>query len=155
MKPPRLTIAGLMTIVLCMGGGFAALRNANALWASVTFTLALIAVSAAFVGAFARRGQARLPWAGFAVFGAVYLLVDLLPDRATGSFGAGPVPWPGSLIEWGTASLQPYVHPWAVGSSEWVQYDQVSHSLGIIVFALIGTAIGRLVGMPAADGRNE
>lgn len=151
----RLSISGMMFFVMICGVGFAALRIANAFWASVTFTLALIAVSTAIVGAIARRGQARLPWVGFAVFGGAYLLVDLLPPRPVGSLGAGPVEWPGLLIEWGTASLQPYVHPWAVGSSDWVHYDQISHSLGMILFALLGAGIGRLVGMPVTDGRRE
>jgi len=36
----RFTLAQLMAIVLFIGFGFAALRNANALWASATFSLA-------------------------------------------------------------------------------------------------------------------
>jgi hypothetical protein len=35
------------------------------------------------------------------------------------------------------ASLQPYVHPWAARSSEWLPYDQVNQSLSMIIFALI------------------
>jgi hypothetical protein len=47
MTRPRLTIAQSMAIVLFLGFGFAALRNADAFWASVTFSLAIISVSVA------------------------------------------------------------------------------------------------------------
>lgn len=152
MTRHRLTIAQLMTLILLIGLGFAALRNANEFWASATYTLAIISILAAALGAFARKGNARITWAGFAVFGWVYLLINLLPDRRVGSLGSGPISWPGMLIEWGTANLQPYIHPWAPGN-EWVQYDQVSHSLGIVLFGLVGTVIGRLI-TPRDDRSN-
>jgi hypothetical protein len=57
MSRLRLTIANLMAIVLYAGLAFAALRNPNCFWASATFTLAVLAVSAAVVGAVARRGK--------------------------------------------------------------------------------------------------
>jgi hypothetical protein len=145
MTRPRLTIAHLMILILLVGFSFAALRNANEFWASATYTLAIILIAAAVVGAFARKGGARITWAGFAVFGWAYLLIDLLPDRSFGSLGAGPIPWPSLLIEWGTALLQPFIHPLSPGKNEWVQYDQVSQSSGIIIFALLGAVIGRLV----------
>ena len=153
MTRPRLTIAQLMTLILFVGFGFAALRNANQFWASATQTLAIILILAAPLGAFARKGKARMTWAGFAVFGWAYLLTDLLPDRSVGGLGAGPIPWPSLMIEWGTARLQPYIHPIAPGMSDWVQYDQVSHSLGIILFGLIGAVIGRIVAR-TDDGQN-
>jgi hypothetical protein len=140
----RFNIAQLMAVVLYFGFGFAALRNANPFWASVSHTLAILLILAAVVGALAQRGVARLSWAGIAIFGWAYLLIELLPDRAVGSFGAGPIPWPGPLIEIGTAQLQPYIHPFARGSSDYVEYDQVSHSLGLILFALLGGMLGRI-----------
>ena len=69
MNRLRLTIANLMIVVLYAGLGFAALRNADEFWASATFTVAILAVSAAVVGVVARKGRARLTWLGFAVFG--------------------------------------------------------------------------------------
>ena len=58
MNRLRLTIANLMIVVLYAGLGFAALRNADEFWASATFTLAILAVSAAVVVAVARKGRA-------------------------------------------------------------------------------------------------
>ena len=49
------------------------------------------------------------------------------------------------MIEWGAAQLQPYIHPFVPGTSDLFQYYQVSHSLGIILFGLLGAVIGRLV----------
>ena len=157
MKRPRirLTIAGLMAIVLFVGVGFAALRNADAFWASVTFTLALIAVSGAVVGAIVRKGAVRSTRVGFAVFGSAYLLVDLLPPRPVGGLGAGPIPWPSPLIEWATARLQPYVHPFAPMSTDWLPYDQVAHSLGVILFGLVGAILGRLVAVKDEDAHQS
>ncbi len=145
MTRPRLTIGQLMTLILLIGFGFAALRNANEFWASAMHTLAIISILAALLFAFPRTGKARMPWAGFAVFGWAYLLIDLLPDRSLGSLGGGPIPWPSLVIELGTAILQPYIHPLAPGTHDWVEYEQVSHSLGIILFGLVGAVIGRIV----------
>ena len=144
MTRPRLTIAQLMTFIFFVGFGFAALRNANDLWASATFTLAMISILVAPLFAFARKGKARMTWAGFAVFGWCYFLIDLLPDRSPGTFGVQPIPWPSLIIDAVAPLLQPYIHPWVPGAG-WVEYYQVSDSLGIILFGFVGAAIGRFV----------
>ena len=64
----RFTLAALLAIVLFLGFGFAALRNADAFWASATYMLALLMVAVAPLGALTRKGRARMAWAGFAVF---------------------------------------------------------------------------------------
>lgn len=73
MKLLRVSIAGSMGIVLLAAVGFAALRNPTIVWASVLFTLTVMIFCSAILGAIAVRGPARLTWAGFAVFGWVYL----------------------------------------------------------------------------------
>jgi hypothetical protein len=139
-----------MTIVLAVGFGFAALRNADRFWASAAFTLAIAAISIALTVAITRKGRTRTAWAGFAVFGWVYLLIVLLPPRHTGGFGFGPMYWPPLLVEWGLVSLQPYLHPLPPGAAGGLAgdlltpYDQVSHSLGVILFGLVGAVLGRL-----------
>ncbi len=147
MTRPRLTIAQLMTFILLVGFGFAALRNANEFWACATYTIAIISILAALLVAFANKGKARMTWAGFAVFGWAHLLIDLLPKRTVGKdlFGGPSIRWPSLMIEWGTTYIQPYIHPLNPGTHDWVQYEQVSHSLGIILFGLVGAVIGRLV----------
>ena len=69
----RLSISGLMAFVLVAAVGFAGLRSASALWASAIFTLTVAVLATATLGAMAARGRARITWAGFAVFGWVYL----------------------------------------------------------------------------------
>jgi hypothetical protein len=150
MKRLRFTLAQLMAVVLYVGFGFAALRNADELWASLTFTLAIITISMAFVGAFARKGRARTTWCGFAVFGLAYLIIGLWPplNALTSvyfSYSSGQRPTPVLLIDWGLHHLQPYLHPLPPGATGFIPYDQVSHSLGSIVFGLVGAVLGRLV----------
>jgi hypothetical protein len=65
----RFSLARLMAIVLLIGVGLAALHSASVLWASVVFTLTVAVLSTAVLGAMARRGRARMTWAGFALFG--------------------------------------------------------------------------------------
>ena len=149
----RFTITQLMAVVLYVGLGFAALRNADEFWASATFTLAVVTISAAGVGATARKGRARTPWIGFMIFGWAYLLIDLLPSRPNGSFADGPIPQPLLLIESVIEMLQSYINSSAMklapiptrGGLSLYPYDQISHSLGIIVFGLIGAVLGRFI----------
>ena len=133
----RFTLAQLMAIVLYLGFGFAALRNADKFWESATSTLAIILIAAALVGASARGGRARTPWVGFAVFGWTYLLTAHLP----------PLREPHLLIEWGTARLQPYIKPLPPRIGYDFEYAQVSQSLGIILFGLVGMVLGRLLAL--------
>jgi hypothetical protein len=138
----RFTLAQLMVLVLCLGLCFAALLNADEFLASVTFTLTTMTISAALVGAFVRKGRARTTWVGFAVFGWAYLLVSRLPDLNTPI--AGKLHGPYLLIEWGIAELSPYIYPPGTGIN-WAEYEQVSHSLGIVLFGLIGAVLARFL----------
>ena len=84
MNRLRFTLAQLMAVVLFIGLGFAALRNADDFWASVTYTLAFLMISVAALAALARKGRVRLVWAGFAMFGWARLLVGALPQFGLG-----------------------------------------------------------------------
>ena len=146
----RFSLAQLMAMVLYLGLGFAALRNADRFWASATSTLGIVAISTALVGALVRRGRARPAWIGFAAFGWIYLLISTLPPRASGGLGFGPLPRPPDLIEWGLANLQPYLRPVPSGqmwNSAFVltPYEQVVHSLGIVIFGSVGGVVGRFL----------
>ena len=79
MNRLRFTLAQLMAVVLFVGFGFAALRNADNFWADATYTIAIISLATALLGAIVRRGTARVSWIGFAVFGWTYLMLDFLP----------------------------------------------------------------------------
>jgi hypothetical protein len=144
MNRPHFTLAQLMAVVLLVGFGFAALRNADEFWASAIYTLAITMIAAALVGALARKSEAHMAWTGFAVFGWTYLLVVQLPPWDIGGLGLGPIPKPILLVEWGIARLQPYVYP-TVDARVLTLYEQISHSLGIILFGLVGAVLGRLL----------
>jgi hypothetical protein len=73
MSRLRFSLAQSMAIVLLIGVGLAALHSASVLWSSAVFTLTVAVLSAAILGAMARRGRVRMTWAGFALFGWVYL----------------------------------------------------------------------------------
>jgi hypothetical protein len=98
MNRLRFTLAQLMAIVLYCGFGFAALRNANAFWASATFSLAIITVSVALAGAYARK-EGRTSWAGFATAGGVRLVIWLSTSGTVGLIYGPPRPLLCELLE--------------------------------------------------------
>jgi hypothetical protein len=141
MTRPRSTIAQLMACVLYAAFGFAALRNADDLWADATYTIAIISLAAALLGAIVRGGRARVSWIGYAVFGWTYLLLDLLPAWTVSIFGFQQIARPHLLIGRATAQVQPYISK----SQILLPYDQVSHSLGIILSGLLGAVLAHLL----------
>jgi hypothetical protein len=96
-----------MAIVLYSAFGFAALRNADRFWASATFSLAVISVLVAVVGAFGSKKETRMSWAGFAVAGGVSLVIWIATYQNAG-YVNGPPP---ALLY----ILQPYINPAASG----------------------------------------
>src|SRR3954469_16446451 len=73
MKHIRLTIGGLMALVLFAAVGFGALRDPSDDWASGIFTLTVLMLATALLGATSRSGKAGVMWRGAAIFGGVYL----------------------------------------------------------------------------------
>ena len=146
MARPRFTIAGLMAIVFYAAVGFAALRNANAFWASATFGLAIVSISVALAAACARQGNARASWTGFAAASLACLIVWLFASETVG-FVNGP---PRQLPYLGFYLLMPYVNPTASqGGEPMIHYVHVSNSLSTIVLGLVGAFLARLI---AANG---
>ena len=137
MNRLRLTIAQLMAIVLCFGFGFAALRNANAFWAGATFCFAIISVSVASVGAFARKGNGRVFWAGFAIAAGIRLIISIFTPQAAGSLNGPPRP----LLY----QLQSYINPSASGGSALIAYVQICNSLEVILLGLIGAVLAQFI----------
>lgn len=80
---PRASILGLMCVVLFIAVGVAALREANDLWASCLFTLTLVVLGLACLGAAFRRGYRRAYYAGFAASGFGYLFLCYAPWAAS------------------------------------------------------------------------
>ena len=133
----RFTLAQLMAIVVYCGFGFAALRNANALWASATFSLAILTVAVALAGACCRKGAARMPWAGFAFAGGLCLVVWLSTSSTIGYVNGPPNP----LLY----VLQPYLNPWASRGVPFIAYTQICHSLDVVLLGCLGAVMGHLL----------
>jgi hypothetical protein len=133
----RYTVAQLMAIVFYCGFGFAALRNANALWASATFSVAILTVSVALAGACARKNGARMPWAGFAFAGGLCLVIWLSTSSTIGYVNGPPYP-----LLYG---LQPHINPEASAGRPFIAYTQISHSLDVVILGCLGAIIGRLL----------
>ena len=70
--PRRLSIAGLMTIVLIFALGLVALRSESATWAGGVYLLTFAVLLLGIVGAVCRTGSERAWWLGFALFGIGY-----------------------------------------------------------------------------------
>jgi hypothetical protein len=76
---PRFSIAALMGFVFVFGVGLAAFRYPNKLWASFLFSIALGAMVMASLGALFHRGLPQKFWAGYAICGWLYLLMNWVP----------------------------------------------------------------------------
>jgi hypothetical protein len=146
MVRTRHTIAALMALVLGVGLGLAALRNADPYWAAGTYNVAFFTLSSAAVCALVSKGNLRSVSIGFAVFGLMYLLFDLLPPRPVNIFGFGPQPRPSMLLDQAFVLLQPYLKPMPPFDMQgFTHYDQVAQSIGMFLSGLFGAALSRLV----------
>jgi hypothetical protein len=162
MNRLRFNLAQLMTIVLFIGFGFAALRSASILWASAVFTLTVAVLSVAVLGAMARRGRSRMTWAGFALFGWVYLGTTFGPWAAAHGITAPPYAtrWPldywdvklwrpgGGMID--TAAMGERLIPRfplrpLLTNPDAFQARRIGHCLAALLVGLVGAISGRLL----------
>jgi hypothetical protein len=74
MRRIRISISGLMAVVLIVSIGVAALRSASEEWAALVTLVTLWLLTFAILGAIYRRGDRRAFWTGFALFGWGYML---------------------------------------------------------------------------------
>jgi hypothetical protein len=137
MRRLRFTLTQLMAVVLSSGLGFAALRNADAFWASATFSLAIVSVSVATAAACARNEKGRTPWAGFAIAGGARLVIWLLSSRTVGSLDGPPRP----LLY----QFQAYINPMASGGVKYIAYTQICNSLDVMLVGLVAAAISHFI----------
>jgi hypothetical protein len=80
MRRFRFTIASLLVVVLVLGVGIAALREASDFWNSGVFTVALGVMVVSVFLAIHRSDSRRAFWLGFALFGGGYLALSLVPS---------------------------------------------------------------------------
>jgi hypothetical protein len=135
MNRLRFTLAQLMLLVLIIGFGFAALQNANALWASVTFGVAVVSVAVALAGACSRTPAARMPWAAFAAAGGLSLVFWLVTSAN--------MVYVDELSLF--VSLQPFLNRQLGSGVTFVAYAQVSHSLDALLLGGLGAIVGQLL----------
>ncbi|HEX8203525.1 MAG TPA: hypothetical protein VF590_23820 [Isosphaeraceae bacterium] len=162
MQGLRISIAGLMALILACGLGLAALKSVSPLWSSVTFTVALSALLVATLGA-ALRGRHRTFWLGFAVFGWGYALFSFAP-------GAETQIRPYLLTTRMLDALVPvlgvapsarvyHMNPKTGGVSGWTgfsnqgHYERTGHSLAILLHGLAGAVLAVL--WAAYEGRTD
>ena len=82
MRRLKITIGGLMALIVAIAAGFAALHQQTRLWASIWFSATFISLTIAMLGALFRRGSARAFRTGFALCGGLYLILSLEIGRA-------------------------------------------------------------------------
>jgi len=175
MRRVRVSIAGLMAVIVLVSVGLAGMRNPTTLWASALFTITVASLCTGTLGAIAGSGHARLTWAGMAVFGWVYLgfafglagdsngatlppfvtraLSDYMDDRDS-PLGAGAmsdrrpqgekvigIPESVVLLTPDGKPMRTVVYP----SLDPLNRRRIVHSLGAIVFALIGGVVARFL----------
>ncbi len=80
MKRFRFHLGSLVTLVLLVGIGLAALRESNAVWDSSIFSVAAGVLSISTLLAIHRTEKKRAFWIGFALFGWAYLGLSLVPS---------------------------------------------------------------------------
>ena len=71
----QFSLRNLLIAVAGCAFGAAALVNANVWWVAITWSAALLGVTAAALLAIHRREEKRAFWSGFAFFGSLYLLL--------------------------------------------------------------------------------
>ena len=79
MKPFRVSIAGVMGLVVIAAVGLMGLREGKPLWASLTFGSTLLFLLGSSLNALLRPANSRAGWLGFALFGWVSLALSFGP----------------------------------------------------------------------------
>jgi hypothetical protein len=75
----RFHIGGLLILVVFLGIGFAALREASELWDSIVLSAASGVLLVSVLLTIHRKAEKRAFWAGFTLFGWGYVALTLLP----------------------------------------------------------------------------
>jgi hypothetical protein len=167
MRPPRFSLATLMAATVLIGIVVAGLRHATSLWAVTSFSLAVVILATAILGAVFRRDRRRVYWTGFAVFGWGYLVLCFAPwfeervgphllttivlEDSHSYLGPQPrlmvtSPAPGSAMT--TVSTSPIA--WD-GSTEQENYHRIGQSLFALLFGYLGGMIATYFDAHRAD----
>jgi hypothetical protein len=159
MNRPNFTIARLMTVVLLVALGFAAMRRPSEVVAGAAFTSVVVTLIVATTGSLLGRGAS---WIGFTVFGwgGLILIFGPLSWELPGPSQSN-IPAPKPLTTFLLADVYRYVavkpsgagvaseeEGWvwinSVGGAAYVSlpFIQVGQSLISVLFACVGSFIG-------------
>jgi hypothetical protein len=169
MGRTQFSLVGLMAVVFFIALSLGALLNATALWASVLFMFTVAMMSAAVLGSIACRGKARMTWAGIATFGWVYVgmvfgplpngngtTIPPLPTMVVYEYILHNILIPQSKAAYkdvtfnNTNQAETLLDKASLMGKPRVLVDvmhlkRIVHSLGAIIFALMGGFVGRFV----------
>jgi len=104
LAAPRVSIAGLMGLMVVAAIGLIGLRTGNAAWAGAISLVCLALLAGAVLKVIFRRGRERATWAGFALFGWTFLALNY--EAWTGS-GASRTPF---SFTWLLDEIHPRIH---------------------------------------------
>ena len=154
MRSVRVSIAGLMGVVLVAAIGLAALRSSSQTWAGLLLLGTFGAFGIALVGAVCRSGSERGGWIGFAVFGWIYMNAafwpsDLWPKLPTESLLEALGPRLGAI----NAQFAPFSRVSVIGgaASDAFWFFQIGHCLLALLAASLGALLGSRLFVAAAD----
>jgi hypothetical protein len=136
-----------MGLVFLAALGMSVFRDPSPFWASGLFTLDVILLGFATLGAMARRGNSRMPWVGFAAFGWFYLALSFGPLGDKTLAHAPPLFLTSLVVEQFSAfsnGQPPRVSNAGFPAFFAIEFRQIGHSLSAILFALLGGLLGRL-----------
>ncbi len=143
MRRFRVSISGMMWVVVASAVGIAALRDASRFSFGAIHLLSRLILGLAILLAIYRRGSARAWWLGFALFGWGYL--DTIPPNST--YDAPHLPVTSVLL-----ALRPvFGHPPQDGrrgggeSLSEFMYLAIGDDLAAMMFALLGGVLGRMI----------
>jgi hypothetical protein len=152
MKFTRITIRGMLALILLCGLGLAALRSHTHFSTQIVFTLTLSSLLICLIGAMV--GRPRSFWIGAAVFGWGYAILVFGPwfseqvepwllssrflDEVYSRFLLSPIDRQGG---WTTLHASGNAQ-FPVNIDDYVQFTRTGHSLSTIVHAVAGGIIG-------------
>ncbi|MGC8638392.1 MAG: hypothetical protein ACP5XB_00775 [Isosphaeraceae bacterium] len=153
MRAARVSIAGLMGVILVVSLALAALRSNSWIWSGATTLATCALIGLAAVGAVCRTGPERAGWLGFAVLGGGYLALVRIAPFVAGFPTARLLEWLGPWVMRG-----PVQHPYGrfcfagFGDPYPEPYFEVGHCLISLLLAVAGGIAARfLFGTPTGE----
>jgi hypothetical protein len=135
----RISIAGLMAVMIPVAIGLVALREATQLWVDIVFNLVVASLLLATYKAIRSRGTAAVRWAGFSSFGWAHLVLGLIGMPWGQHYGVSPNLLTWALVERVWAYLDTDTSAAAVQGA--IARFLVVHSLLSILLGLLGAMV--------------